>query len=299
VIIRSSATLADVTPSDGELATAQLVIWSPRLGERLRCPVDAITWLDRRLLSANSDDTLHRSPRCAGLRYLDRGWELFSRDTSHEVYVAPYVSGPLPGCERVRAAATHMLPVARDKFEPYPLRLADGSWLVGIGKWVVALHVEGTGRSSGSPAGAGNQTATHEYPGRVGAAARGRRAQPLPGAAQAVRAYFERKTTARMAIAYYYQEFILGAVSPLPMPMSEVAADLDLTGEAAVSEYKKELQRLIWNEQGHQRELAEFLIAGGLISTADVELARKVAAANLRSGKANIARERLRYRQKK
>jgi hypothetical protein len=129
--------------------------------------------------------------------------------------------------------------------------------------------------------------------------ARGRRARPVPGAAQTVRAYFERKTAARMAIAYYYQEFILGAVSPLPMPMSEVAAALDLTGEAAVSEYKKELQRLIWNEQGHQRDLAEFLIANGLVSTADVELARKVAAANQRSGKANIARERLRYRQKK
>lgn len=296
---RSSVTLADVTPSDGELATAQLVIWSPRRGERLHCPVDGITWLDRRLLSANSDDTLHRSPRCAGIRYLDRGWELFSRDTSHEVYVAPYVSGPMPDCERVRATATHVLPVARDRFEPYPLRLANGSWLVSIGKWVVAMRVAGTGNHSGPPAGGGNQTATHEYPGRGGVAARGRRAQPAPGAAQTVRAYFERKTTARMAIAYYYQEFILGAVSPLPMPMSEVAAALDLTGEAAVSEYKKELQRLIWNEQGHQRDLAEFLIANGLISTADVELARKVAAANQRSGKANIARERLRYRQKK
>jgi hypothetical protein len=296
---RSSVTLADVTPSDGELAAAQLVIWSPRLGERLHCPIDGITWLDRRLLSANSDDTLHRSPRCAGIRYLDRGWELFSRDISHEVYVAPYVSGPMPDGERVRATATHVLPVARDRFEPYPLRLANGSWLVSIGKWVVAMRVAGTGSRSSGPPGAGNQTATHEYPGRAGVAARGRRAQPVPGAAQTVRAYFERKTAARMAIAYYYQEFVLGAVSPLPMPMSEVAAALDLTGEAAVSEYKKELQRLIWNEQGHQRDLAEFLIANGLVSTADVELARKAAAANQRSGKANIARERLRYRQKK
>jgi hypothetical protein len=133
----------------------------------------------------------------------------------------------------------------------------------------------------------------------VGAAARSRRSQPQPGAARAVRAYFERKNTARMAIAYYYQEFILGAVSPLPMPMSEVAAALDLTGEAAVSEYKKELQRLIWNEQGHQRDLPAFLIAGGLVSTADVELARTIAAANQRSGKTKTAQARLRYRQKK
>ncbi len=281
------------------MATAQLVIWSPGLGERLQCRADEITWLDRRLLSAGSDDTLHRSPRCAGVRYLDHGWELFNRDMSHEVYVRPQAGGGMPGYAQVRATATHVLPVARQGFEPYPLRLENGSWLVSVGRWVLALHVEGADDRGGSPVAADSGTATHEYRTQAGAAARGRRAEPLPGAARRVRAYFERKSMARLAIAYYYQEFILGAVGPVMMPITEVAAALDLAGEAAVSEYKKELQRLIWNEQGHQRDLAEFLIANGLVGTADVELAGRIAAANLRSGKTSSARARLSYRQKK
>jgi hypothetical protein len=300
--MRSSATLAvvaDVTASGAGLAAAQLIIRSPGPGGTRACPLDEITWLDRQLLSAGSDDTLHRAPRCAGVCYLDHGWELFSRDTTHEVFVRPYAGGPLPSCEQVQASATHVLPVARDRFEPYPLRLDNGSWLVSVGRWVLVLHVEGTGRRSGGAAAPGKGTATHEYRRAGDPGARGRRAQPLPGAAPAVRAYFARKTAARLAIAYYYQEFILGAVSPLPMPMSEVAVALDLTGDAAVSEYKKELQRLIWNEQGHQRELAGFLIANGLLSTADVELAGRTAAANQRSGRTSTARARLRYRQKK
>ncbi len=80
----------------GLLATARLVIWSLKLGEGLYCPLDEITWLDRYLLSMGSDDTLHRSPRCAGIRYLDHGWELFSHDITHEVYVAPYANEILP-----------------------------------------------------------------------------------------------------------------------------------------------------------------------------------------------------------
>ena len=31
-----------------------------------------------------------------------------------------------------------------------------------------------------------------------------------------VRGYFERNATARMAMAYYYQEFILGLAAPQP-----------------------------------------------------------------------------------
>jgi len=281
------------------LATARLVIWSPKLGEGLYCPLDEITWLDRHLLSVGSDDTLHRSPRCAGVRYLDHGWELFSHDTTHEVYVAPYANESLPCYEQVRATATHVLPVARGRFEPYPLRLDNGSWLVSVGKWVLALQVDGTDHRA-RPATADNGTSTHEYRSHANRlAVRGRRGAPLAGAIPSVRAYFERKTAARLAIAYYYQEFILGAVSPLTVPMIEVAAALDLTGDAAVSEYKKELQRLIWNEQGHQRDLAVFLIANGLVSRTDVEAARKIAATNQRSGTTRTARARMRYRQKK
>jgi intergrase/recombinase len=102
-----------------------------------------------------------------------------------------------------------------------------------------------------------------------------------------------------MAMAYYYQQFILGAVAPQAVPMIEVVIALDLSGEGAVSDYKKELQRRIWKEQHHQRDLAEFLLANGLISRADLERARKVAAVNERNGKTERAKERLRYRPRK
>jgi hypothetical protein len=282
------------------LATARLVIWSPKLGEGLDCPIDEITWLDRRLLSAGDDPTLHRSPRCAGVRYVDRRWELFSHDTSHEVYVAPVVHEARADYEKAQATAVHVLPVARGRFQPHPLRLDNGPWLASVGKWVLMLDVDGPDHRSGSRATADNGIATQEHHSRANQPhTRGHRARPLPDAVPRVRGYFERKTLARLAIAYYYQEFVLGAVGPQTVPMIEVAAALDLTGDAAVSEYKKELQRLTWNEQGHQRELAEFLIASGLISKSDVQLASKIAADNERSGKTKAARARLRYRQKK
>ena len=41
------------------------------------------------MLSGNEDLTLHRAPRCAGLRYVHHRWELFSRDTTYRVYLAP------------------------------------------------------------------------------------------------------------------------------------------------------------------------------------------------------------------
>ena len=46
------------------------LIWSHRTRSWVSCPPDEITWLDRDLLSGNRDLTLHRSPRCAGLRYV-------------------------------------------------------------------------------------------------------------------------------------------------------------------------------------------------------------------------------------
>ena len=231
---------------------------------------------------------------------MDHGWDLFSHDTSHDIYVGPAVNEAFLDYEKVRTAAVHVLPVARGQFEPYSLRLDNGSWLVSVGKWVVMLYVDGPGYQSGNPATADSGTATQEHRSRMNdSCAHGSRARQLPDGVARVRKYFERKDIARIAMAYYYQEFIVGAVGPQPVPMIDVAVALDLTGDAAVSEYKKELQRLIWNEQGHQRELAEFLIAAGLISKADVELANRVAAANERSGKTKVARARLRYRQKK
>src|SRR5262249_28256988 len=102
-----------------------------------------IVWLDRRLLSAGEDQTLHRSPRCAGLRYVHYRWELFSRDPTHLVYVAPYPGGSSLTRETVEAAATYVLPLATAQHETLPVRLAaaravaprGGGWVGGGGEW--------------------------------------------------------------------------------------------------------------------------------------------------------------------
>ena len=111
-----------------------------------------------------------------------------------------------------------------------------------------------------------------------------------------VRGYFERTATARLTMAYYYQEFILGLAAPQTVPMTKVVIALNLSGEGAVSDYKKLLQGFIWKERGHARDLADFLLANGLLTPADVDEARQAAAENERSGVCDMARQRLRYR---
>jgi hypothetical protein len=81
--------------------------------------------------------------------------------------------------------------------------------------------------------------------------------------------------------------------------MMDVVIALDLSGEGAISDYKKQLQGLIWKERGHPRELAEHLLTHGLLTPADLEEARAVAAANERSGRSDQARKRLRYKPRK
>jgi hypothetical protein len=280
----------------------QLVIWSAARGEWLNCPPDEITWLDRKLLSNGKDTTLHRSPRCPGLRYVHYRWELFSRDTTHWVYVAPYQAASPLDPQSVQQAARHVLPVAPARYEPVPIRLDEGSWLVSVGTWVLPLCVDVPVQRRGEPTvpHSAGQPLTQEEPVlRNGTVVRGRQRPPLPGAVSSVRAFFKRNSTARMAMAFYYQQFILGAVAPQPVPMIDVAIALDLRGEGTVSDYKKELQRRIWNEQKHQRELAEFLLSNALISQADLDRALRAAAANERTGKAQTARDRLRYRPKR
>ena len=49
------------------------------------------------MLSGDKDLTLHRAPRCAGLRYVHHRWELFSRDTTYRVYLAPDAGGRVGG----------------------------------------------------------------------------------------------------------------------------------------------------------------------------------------------------------
>jgi len=294
----------------GAVATGQLFIWSPARGEWAGCPPDEITWLDRSLLSGNEDLTLHRAPRCAGIRYVHRRWELFSRDATYRVYVAPHPGGGapgagapgggVPGAEAVQRSARHVLPAAPAHYEALPIVLEQGSWLISVGSWVLPLRLDGPpapGRGPATAPGA-EQPRTRDST-VLRNAALTKRAGPAGDEAVAhVRGYFERNATARLAMAYYYQEYILGLPAPHPVQMMDVVIALDLTGEGAVSDYKKLLQGFIWKERGHARDLADFLLSHALLTPADLDQARQAAADNERSGVCERARQRLRYRPK-
>ena len=276
------------------MATGRLFLWSAARGGWVSCPHDEITWLDRRTLSGDEDLTLHRAPRCAGLRYVHHRWELFSRDTTYRIYLAPYAAGTPLSAEAVERTARHVLPVAPARYEALPITLAEGSWLVSVGPWVLRLRLEVSGhRPAEPPVPADGQQLTT----RAGTIMR-RGSEPGEDAVARVRGYFERNMTARLAMAYYYQEFILGLAAPQTVPMITVVIALDLSGEGAVSDYKKLLQGMIWKERGHARDLADFLLANGLLTPADLDEARQVAAENERTGVCEIARQRLQYRPK-
>jgi hypothetical protein len=274
------------------VAIGELFLWSAKRGEWTNCPHEEITWLDRALLSGNEDLTLHRAPRCAGFRYVQHGWELFSRDTSHRVYLAPDVSGPVPGPDVVRGTARHVLPVAPARYEALPIALDDGLWLVGIGSWVLRVRHEAESRSVEAASGGESGPTTRESEFTRRGVAHG------PDAVARVLSYFQRNATARLAMAYYYQEFILGQPAPQPVPMVNVVIALNLSGEGAVSDYKKLLQGFIWEKRGHARDLAGFLLSNGLLTPADLDEARRTAAENERAGICEQARLRLKYRPK-
>ena len=275
------------------MATGRLFLWSATLGDWVSCPPDEITWLDRRLLSDDEDLTLHRAPRCAGLRYVHHRWELFSRDTTYRIYLAPEEAGTPLSAAAVERTARHVLPVAPARYEALPVSLAEGSWLVSVGRWVVRLRLEPAARPPAEPpAPDGKQETT-----RAATVVR-RGGEPGEEAVARVRGYFARNAMARLTMAYYYQEYILGLAAPQTVPMINVVIALDLSGEGAVSDYKKLLQGFIWKERGHARHLADFLLANGLLTPADLDQARQVAAENERNGVCEIARQRLQYRQK-
>jgi hypothetical protein len=277
--------------SGDAVATGQLFLWSEARGEWVSCPLDEITWLDRRMLSGNEDLTLHRAPRCAGLRYVHHRWELFSRDTTYRVYLAPEAAGTPLSAQAVQRTACQVLPVAPARYEALPAVLAAGSWLVSVGTWVLRLRLDGPARPHPSPAPDGDKQLTT----RAGTITR-RGSVPGEDAVARVRGYFMRNATARLTMAYYYQEFILGLAAPQTVPMTNVVIALNLSGEGAVSDYKKLLQGLIWSERGHARDLADFLLANGLLTPADLDEARQAAADNERSGVCEMARQRLQYR---
>ena len=276
------------------MATGRLFLWSAALGEWVSCPPDEITWLDRRRLSDDEDLTLHRAPRCAGLRYVHHRWELFSRDTTYRVYLAPDAAATPLTAGVVERTACHVLPVAPARYEALPVTLAEGSWLVSVGPWVLRLRLETSASPVPDPPvpDGGKQETT-----RAATVVR-RSGEPGEDAVVRVRGYFARNAAARLAMAYYYQEFILGLAAPQTVPMMSVVVALDLSGEGAVSDYKKLLQGFIWKERGHARDLADFLLANGLLTPADLDEARQVAAENERNGVCEIARQRLQYRQK-
>jgi hypothetical protein len=244
------------------------------------------------MLSGNEDLTLHRAPRCAGLRYVHHRWELFSRDATYRVYLAPGAAEtPIPAAA-VQRTATHVLPVAPAAYEALPVALAEGPWLVSVGKWVLRLRLDVLARPRTDPvAPDGDKQPTT----RAGTIVR-RGSAPVEDAVARVRAYFVRNATARLTMAYYYQEFILGLAAPQTVPMMNVVIALNLSGEGAVSDYKKLLQGLIWSERGHARDLADFLLTSGLLTPADLDEARQAAADNERSGVCEMARQRLQYR---
>ena len=133
------------------MATGRLFLWSATLGEWVSCPPDEITWLDRRMLSDDEDLTLHRAPRCAGLRYVHHRWELFSRDTTYRIYLAPEEAGTPLNAAAVERAACQVLPVAPARYEALPVILAEGSWRVSVGRWVLRLRLELTARPPDEP----------------------------------------------------------------------------------------------------------------------------------------------------
>ena len=154
----------------------QLFLWSAGQREWVNCPPDEITWLDRSLLSGNKDLSLHRSPRCAGLRYVHRRWELFSRDPTYPVYLAPHTPGAPADHRAVQQGARQVLPVAPvNHFETLPVVLEAGTWLVGVGSWVLPLRLE----AADDPAAPSGPASSSPRPRRKGSSRTG----PRPGGA--------------------------------------------------------------------------------------------------------------------
>ncbi len=284
----------------------ELVIWSPAGGQRVSCPPEDITWIGRTLLSDGQDRYLHRGNVCAGLRYVAHRWELFNRDTDREVYLARRHPRTPPSAQVARATAECVIPAATPRLEPYPVPLDEGEWLVGIGVWSVVLFVGVPPHADDRLSRAGRHAQPAPTPGADGEREQSRPSEstfksdgepPVADAVSRVRAYFDKHGPVQMALAYYYQEFIRNKVPAQEVPMLDVAVVLNLTSGSAIADYKKELQRLIWNEpSGHQRELAEFLVNFGLIDHSALNRAVQLARANERTGKIREARQRLEYR---
>src|SRR5580658_8607634 len=172
------------------VARGQLFLWSATPGQWVSCRPDEITWLDRHLLSGDEDLTLHRAPRCAGLRYVHHRWELFSRDTTYRVYLAPQSPGIPVHAETVRRTACHVLPVAPARYEALPVTLAEGSWLVSIGAWVLRLRLDTSSHTRADPAADPAAADGDRTPTTQASTIVRRASEPGEGAVARVRGYF-------------------------------------------------------------------------------------------------------------
>jgi hypothetical protein len=284
---------------------SELLISAQAHPREITCRADEVTWLDRALLSNNTDMTLHRRTRCPGVRYVDHQWELFSRDADHSVYIAPYFGDEPPEYQNVRRQAQRVMPVARPAYEPVPWVMETGQWLVSVGHWVLRLTLSEV-PAGGAPTGSSHGPTTMMRP-QESRQRTGRPAGPPPRADALDRAqeYFGRHGDALLAMAYYYQDFIRNRygqesgfpIDPQTVPIVEVAIDLNLPSDSSVSEYKKELQRCIWGTTGgHQRELAEYLLNHGLIGPIELDRAQELARRNAAAGLSEQARRRFSYK---
>ena len=188
-------------------------------------------------------------------------------------------------------------PSPAESYEARPVVLDQGLWLVSVAAWVLRLRLD---MPTEAGVDAADPDSDQEAVTRANELVRRRAAGGAirTDAVARVRGYFERNATARLAMAYYYQEFILGFSTPQTVPMLNVVIALNLSGEGAVSDYKKLLQGFIWSERGHARDLTGFLLANGLLTSADLDEARLLAEQNERDGVCEMARKRLRYRPK-
>lgn len=137
---------------------SKLVIWSATRSEWTPYPDDKIIWLDRILLSEGRDVSLHRSPRCPGLRYVHHRWEVFSRDPTHSVFVAPFHAVERGQHQLGADAAQFVLPAARAGLESQPVQLDAGGWAIGVGRWTLRLCVDVSPEEHGSPTMPGRMT---------------------------------------------------------------------------------------------------------------------------------------------
>jgi hypothetical protein len=62
-----------------------------------------------------------------GEAYVHHRWELFSRDTTHQVYLAPEAAGTLLNAKGVQRTARHVLPAAPARYEALPVILTEGA----------------------------------------------------------------------------------------------------------------------------------------------------------------------------